>query len=140
MPNHENEALRVIYDDARRLLEGWSCDDSADCCRFGSTGREPYVWPVEWALLARAISARGAVPKRSRLAIAGNCPLLDRAGRCTVYDARPFGCRTFFCDRAKGPERRPPRAALAELGRRIATLSERAEPGSGPRPLTRLIG
>src|SRR5262245_41968952 len=128
------DALRAIYDDADRLLEGWSCAASADCCRFGETGREPYLWPNERALVSRALARRGA-PRRP-LRVIGDCPLLDREGRCSIYEARPFGCRTFFCARATGPARRPPRAALAELGRRIAALAEAGAPGSRPRTLT----
>jgi uncharacterized protein len=130
------ERLRAIYDEARSLLDGWSCEGSADCCRFGLTGREPYLWPIEWQFLAMA---RRGTRKRS-LTVVGDCPLLGPDGKCSVYEARPFGCRTFFCERAEGPTRRPPRAALAELGRRIATLSERAQPGAGPRALTRWMG
>src|SRR5262245_10037248 len=136
MRPHDIEGLRAIYEEAGRLTDGWTCDDSADCCRFGLTGREPYLWPVEWALLAQKLAARGGVPRRSSLAVVGDCPLLGKDGRCTVYDARPFGCRTYYCERAVGPLRRLPRADLAELGRRIATLSERSQPGAGPRALT----
>ena len=137
MPAHDLKALRSLYGEVEAELAGWSCEGSADCCRFDETGREPYLWPNEWALVREAIAARG-VARRS-LAVSGACPLLDRAGRCTVYEARPFGCRTFLCDRAQGPTRRPPRAALVALGRQVASLSERTEGGSGPRALTRWL-
>jgi Fe-S-cluster containining protein len=26
------------------------------------------------------------------------CPNLNADGRCSIYDARPQGCRIFFCD------------------------------------------
>jgi Fe-S-cluster containining protein len=132
--------IEAIYQQTDALLAGWGCDGSTECCRFGLTGREPYLWPLEWKHLAKAVAARGGVPRRSPLAQVGDCPLLGRDGRCTVYGSRPFGCRTFYCERATGPTRRPPRAELAELGRRIATISERAQPGVGPRTLTRWIG
>jgi uncharacterized protein len=138
MSQHDLTALRALYAEVDRTLSGWVCEGSADCCRFGETGREPYLWPNEWALLRRALAGRGGAPRRS-LALAGDCPLLGRDGRCVAYADRPFGCRTYFCDRAEGPDRRPPRAALAEIGRRVAALSERAEPGAGPRKLTRLL-
>jgi len=140
MPGHDLKGLREVYESVDRTLAGWSCEGSADCCRFGETGREPYLWPAEWALLSQALAAKGRpAPARRSLRIVGDCPLLDDAGHCSVYAARPFGCRTFFCERADGPTRRPPRAALAELGRRVAAISEAAEPGSGPRTLTRWL-
>lgn len=138
MPAHDLEGLRAIYGEARALLDGWSCDGSTECCRFSLTGREPYLWPIEWEFLATAL--RGTRKQKRSLAVVGDCPLLAQDGKCTVYEARPFGCRTFFCERAEGPTRRPPRAALAELGRRIATLSERTQPGVGPRALRRWMG
>jgi Fe-S-cluster containining protein len=137
MRPHDLTALNALYDEAGGLLRGWSCDGSTDCCRFDVTGREPHLWPAEWALLAKGIAARGA--RLRRLPLAGTCPLLGSDGRCTVYDARPFGCRTYYCARATGPTRRPPRAELAEIGRRIATLSERSQPGAKPRALTRWL-
>ena len=131
-------ALRELYAEADRLLGGWTCPTSTECCRFGLTGREPYLWPIEWAYLERAIAARGgkkAVAKKKLHVMDGACPLLGADDRCSVYDARPFGCRTFFCSRATGPTRQPPRAELAAIARRIADLSERARP-DGPRTLT----
>ena len=58
-------------------------------------------------------------------------------GRCVVYASRPFGCRTFFCDRAEGPagERAAPRAEIGRIARDIAALSARFAPADpGPRP------
>ena len=39
--------------------------------------------------------------------------------RCSAYVSRPFGCRTFFCHRIRGPAREPIEA--------VALLSERLE-------------
>jgi Fe-S-cluster containining protein len=134
--------LRRLYAETDSTLAGWGCEDSADCCHFARTGREPYLWPIELALLEKAIAARG-VKKKSLQVIEEDdraCPLLGRDQRCTVYAARPFGCRTFFCERGCGPARRPPRDQLAELGRRIATLAQRAAPDcDGPRPISTLL-
>jgi hypothetical protein len=139
MTRHDLAALRGLYAEVDAALEGWRCEGSADCCRFSLTGREPYLWPNEWALLSRAIAGRGIGAPRRALPIAGDCPLLGADGRCVAYGDRPFGCRTFYCRLAVGPTRRPPRAALAEVGRRIAALSEGVEPGAGPRKLTSLL-
>lgn len=137
MTRHDLTALRALYEQVDVVLSGWSCEGSADCCRFAHTGREPYLWPNEWALLERALARRGGGSRRS-LPIAGDCPLLVD-GRCVAYHERPFGCRTFYCERASGPTRRPPRVELAEIGRRVAALAERVEAGVGPRRLTSLL-
>jgi uncharacterized protein len=132
-------ALEELYAETDASLAGWSCDASTDCCNFARTGREPYVWPIEWALLERAIAARGT--KRGPLHVIDDreraCPLLGTNGRCTVYNSRPFGCRTYFCARASGPSAKPPRDTLATLGRRVAALAEQSDPEcDGPRLIT----
>ncbi len=140
--------LLAIYARVDALLAPFSCDASTDCCRFGVTGREPYVTPVELAELQRAIAARGAPlraapPARNRRALPladqvdeRRCPLLSGEGRCTVYQARPLGCRTFFCDRARGPGR-VPRDAVNRFARDLSALSDRFSPRDpGARPLT----
>ncbi len=148
--------LLAIYAEADALMAPMSCDGSTDCCRFGVTGREPYPTAMEAAELLRAFAATGkrmpttlnAAPsgpnkkgkKKSLplLDVERRCPMLSSEGRCIVYASRPFGCRTFFCNRAEGQE--PPRGRVNELGRRIADLSARYEPRDpGPRPLTRLF-
>ena len=97
--------LRTLYARIDAALDGWACDASTDCCRFGVTGREPYPTAVELAELERAVKARGGLPKRAKhlLPLAREerrCALLGDDGRCLVYASRPFGCRTFFCERA----------------------------------------
>ncbi len=140
------EQLRALYAKVDTALAGWSCETSTDCCRFGVTGREPYPTAVELAELERAVRARGGLPKRRSLPLAVDerrCALLGDDNRCLVYAARPFGCRTFFCERARGPvgERAPsslPRALISEVGREIAALSARFAPADpGARPLSR---
>jgi Fe-S-cluster containining protein len=163
------EELRAVYAEVDALLVGWTCDASTDCCRFGVTGREPYPTAVELAELERAVRARGGLPKRRSLPTVGGggaggsrggkggadggggrkgggderrCALLSDGGKCLVYASRPFGCRTFFCDRARGPAGEPARATpkgeIARLSRAIADLSARFEPGDpGPRPLSK---
>lgn len=135
--------LSAVYADADRALEGWTCATSTECCRFGITGREPYVTSIEIAALRRAVARRGGAlsPKRRALPMADDertCALLDRDGRCSVYASRPLGCRTFFCDRASGPGRIA-RTTLVELSRRVQAIAARHEPdGDRARPLSRV--
>ncbi len=156
-PTPEQRAeLAALYAETDALMAPMSCDASTDCCRFGVTGREPYPTAIEAAELLRAFAATGkrmqTTPnanaggpgkkgKKRALPMAGDerrCPMLSDKGRCIAYASRPFGCRTFFCDRAQGEE--PTRASINELGRRIADLSARYDPRDpGPRPLTRLF-
>lgn len=137
--------LRALYAKIDAALDGWACDASTDCCRFGVTGREPYPTAVERAELERAVKARGGIPKKRTLPVAGErrCALLGDDGRCVVYASRPFGCRTFFCERARSAvgegARSLPKDAIAEVSRAIADLSARFEPRDpGPRPLSRV--
>jgi Fe-S-cluster containining protein len=140
----ELDALRRIYAEVDALLGGWTCDSSTDCCRFGVTGREPYPTAVELAELERGVRARGGLPKRRGLPVVDErrCALLSDEGKCLVYASRPFGCRTFFCERGSsaGGEgwRGGPKAEIARLGRAVADLSARFDPSDpGPRPLSR---
>jgi uncharacterized protein len=112
------------------------------------TGREPYPSAVEIEELERAVRARGGLPKRRALPVVSargtderRCALLSDAGKCVVYASRPFGCRTFFCERASGPageeSRAVPKAEIARLGRAVADLAARFDPADqGPRPLS----
>lgn len=136
--------LRAIYEEVEAITHGFTCDASTDCCRFGVTGREPYPTPVELAYLEHAVRARGGLPKRRSLPVASErrCALLSDEGRCLAYEARPFGCRTFFCERARGAAgedaRALPRREIQALSRRVADLSARFVPDDpGPRPLSR---
>lgn len=146
----ELAALRAVYAQVDALLEGWSCDASTDCCRFGVTGREPYPSAVEIAELERAVRARGGLPKRRSLPTVSargederRCALLSDEGKCLVYASRPFGCRTFFCERGSGPAgegaRAMPKNEITRLARAVTDLSARFAPGdAGPRPLSRV--
>ena len=151
----ERAALLAIYAEVDALLDGWTCACSragvggtpeAQCCHFAVTGREPYPTAVELAEVLHAVRAAPppkADPRRLPLAELRACPLLTPEGRCRVYASRPFGCRTFFCDHAEGPDgrgRKPPRDAVSALGRRIADLSARHAPRDpGPRPLVKAL-
>ena len=73
-------------------------------------------------------------PDRERV-----CTFLDASGRCAVYASRPFGCRTFYCERAT-PGGKPDRQDERRLVDRIRDLAARHEPGGdAPRPLSRVF-
>jgi len=121
--------LRAIYRQADAAYAPFSCPASGECCQLARTQRQPWLWYPEWKLLA----SRHTLPPRRK---DGGCPYLDPAGRrCTVYADRPFGCRTFFCERIRGPARQPTDTVDALL-RRLEAVSQRVMPTlTGPRPL-----
>jgi uncharacterized protein len=138
--------LQTLYAELDALYAHVSCAGSTECCRFGITGRQPFVTSIELALLQRAIARRGARapdPRQRPLALYRErdeqpCPLLDRDARCGVYADRPFGCRTFFCERATGEL--PQRKRLRELLQRLKALAVRHQPsGDQGRPLVRAL-
>ncbi len=147
--------LDALYRDVDARFAGWSCDASTTCCRFGLTGREPYVTEVELLAVRRAVARSGrkapvgATPaaaargRRRGLPMSDDgekrCPLLGDDGRCTIYASRPLGCRTYFCDRAlpAGPvTQRDVNAFVA----RVRTIAARLGPGAEEgRPLVRAL-
>jgi Fe-S-cluster containining protein len=139
--------LEALYREVDALYAGAQCELSSECCRFGITGREPQVTSLELALVRRALKARGGPlgEKKRALPLTQNadkervCPLLAQGSRCSVYKARPLGCRTFFCGRAQLLEK-PSREALQDAVRRLQTLAaEHATGGERPHALTRVL-
>ncbi len=74
------------------------------------------------AAAALRASGRRQLPASSD----GSCPLL-RDGQCSIYDSRPFGCRTHFCQEAGGPA---PRPLVRDLIQRLEDI-DHALGGSG---------
>jgi Fe-S-cluster containining protein len=151
-PNARNddallEELSALYREVDALYAGWSCPSSTECCRFGVTGRQPYVTSIELAAVRRAIARRGAplAPGKRALPITDDeereriCPLLDRKNRCAIYADRPLGCRTFYCDRAARGEHGS-REELQAIVNKLRDLAARhALGGDQARPLTRAL-
>jgi uncharacterized protein len=111
-----------------------SCPGTSECCQLATTKREPWLWPSEWKVVQERLARdrRPIPPPRAD----GGCPLLDPAGkRCTIYESRPFGCRTFFCHRITGPAQQPSQKTN-ELLERIAKTNIAADPEAEPRCLT----
>ncbi|MBK9263869.1 MAG: YkgJ family cysteine cluster protein [Polyangiaceae bacterium] len=150
--------LEAVYRDVDAVLHEDSCPATTECCRFGITGREPYVTSIEVALVERGIARRGGAralgraPKplqqetpvrndKRRLDMVDEepCPLLDANGRCSVYDARPFGCRTYYCERATRSSGLGQRD-INEFVRRIKDIAARHTTGGDQgKPLRRAL-
>ena len=62
--------------------------------------------------------------------------MLDPQGRCLIYDARPFGCRTHFCAAAGGPFAR---RDVLDLIRRLEDVDAFLG-GDGVHPLPAAVG
>lgn len=123
------EAVGEVYRDlAARPVER-RCELRTGCCHFRQTGRTPLLTRGEALLAARAVRAMGrkTLPERAD----GACPLLDDGGRCLIYEARPFGCRTHFCRAAGGPYAR---TEVLDLIRRLETADVHLG-GDGPHRL-----
>ena len=139
--------LSALYAQVDALYADWSCPNSTECCRFGITGRQPYVTTIEASAIRHALAERGGLLEQPRRALPvllseaheRVCPLLDRDQRCSVYAARPLGCRTFYCNKARrgaGPERE----RLLELTRDLQVLAARHSlGGETARPLLRVL-
>ena len=133
-------AWRRAVTETRAVLQkaaaAWSrhgCPASGECCQLSVTKRQPYLWPSEWKLLLAHLQRE----KRALPAVRadGACPFLDGTGkRCSVYEARPFGCRTFFCHRITGPLKQPADETNALLDR-LAALNLAVDDQAAPRAM-----
>lgn len=123
------DEVRAVYAElANRPVER-ACTRLTECCQFQLTGAMPQITRGEALVAAQAYRASG----RSKLVerADGACPLLTAAGKCMVYEARPFGCRTHFCVAAGGPYAR---RDVLDLVRRLEVVDFKMN-GVGPLPL-----
>jgi Fe-S-cluster containining protein len=148
------DELLALYKEVDELIRPFSCPASGDCCHFARTGREPYLHHVEIEEVMHAAKATNALSKKRLVVVAGSaergtarsareertCRLLGDDGRCRIYASRPFGCRTYFCEKIEGPKKWP-RDQVNAIGRRIADLSAKTFPDrdAGPRALSKVI-
>lgn len=121
--------VRAAYDEVAARPVERACERRTECCQFKLTGRVPQLTRGEALVAAQAVRASGRtrLPERDD----GACPLLDATGRCLIYAARPFGCRTHFCAAAGGPYAR---REVLDLIRRLEEVDRRLG-GDGPHPL-----
>lgn len=115
----EVEGYRVSLQELYRRLDaevaraGPVCELSGRCCRFEEYDHTLFLSDPE----AKLLVIDAPEPVRP-LDDGASCPWQDVRGRCTARDARPMGCRVYFCDPSyeqTGPE-------IAE--RSIALLKE----------------
>lgn len=139
--------LHALYAEVDALYAGWSCPSSSECCRFGITGKQPFVTSLELAALEKAVARRGGMPSKKKRALPLTkdaekermCPLLSREGKCSVYADRPLGCRTFYCSRATRGDG-PGRDQLRHLVQRLGELAAKHRfGGEQPRPLDHVL-
>ena len=102
------------------------CGQCGKCCRFGEFGQQLLVSTAEagyflaW-LRRQPWSVRQTVTKASR--DAGDvCPFLDGQS-CRMREARPLGCRIFFCQ-AKGPKRAKMQEIYERYHKRVGQVHE----------------
>jgi len=104
-PDDVSRQVREIYAEWQQRPIQRNCTGLADCCRFRLAGHTPYLTRGEALVHAKAWKAAGR--KDVVVPADGSCPFLHpKNGRCQIYEGRPFGCRTHFCDAAGGPASR----------------------------------
>ena len=121
--------VAAIYAEVDHRPVERECVRRTECCQFKLTGRTPFLTRGEALLAARALRATGRTRLPARTD--GACPMLDPAGRCLIYTARPFGCRTHFCAAAGGPYAR---REVVDLIHRLEELDAKLG-GDGAHPL-----
>jgi Fe-S-cluster containining protein len=77
--------------DAAVRAAGPRCDASGRCCRFTEYGHTLFISAFEADILLEN------APGYERPVSRDGCPFQVR-GLCTARDARPLGCRIYFCD------------------------------------------
>jgi len=123
--------VRGIYRELAERAISRSCTFRTECCQFRLTGKIPHLTRGEALVAVKALRASGR--KSAPLRSDGSCPMLDPGtSRCWIYEGRPFGCRTDFCDAAGGPY---DRRDVIDLIRRLEEVDARLQ-GHGPQILT----
>jgi hypothetical protein len=89
--------LRALYRELDEAVaaHGPVCRLSGLCCRFAEYDHTLFLSEPEAALLLA-----DAPPPVRPLDDGATCPWQDDHGRCTAREARPLGCRVYFCDPA----------------------------------------
>jgi Fe-S-cluster containining protein len=121
---------RAVYADLAGRPADRNCTGLAECCQFKLTGRTPHLTRGEALTAWTALKASGR--KTLPEGLPGACPMLNpKTLRCLIYEGRPFGCRTHFCEPAGGMM---DRRQVIDLIRRLEAI-DAAAGGDGARPI-----
>lgn len=82
------------------------CTNRGLCCHFATFGHKLFVTPAELAYFIAKSDARLGSNTDS-----GSCPY-QVDGRCTTREARPTGCRVFFCEQVSRAWQSPETEAI----------------------------
>jgi len=126
--------VRSVYAELSLRPVERNCLRRTECCQFRLTGKVPQLTRGEALLAACAFRASGrkSLPNPAD----GTCPMLQPGtGKCLIYESRPFGCRTHFCQAAGGPM---DRQEVLDLIRRLEQIDLQLG-GDGPHPLASAI-
>jgi hypothetical protein len=87
--------LRALYDQLNTEVAqlGPVCRLTGRCCRFREYGHTLFVSALELGYLLKH-----APPPQRALDWGESCPWQNSAGHCTAREARPLGCRVYYCD------------------------------------------
>jgi len=129
-------ALEALYQEIDALLVGVRCDRCGRCCELTRTRFEPFLLPLEVLGIEAGLERAGRT--RPPPSPEGHCPFLEN-GRCSIYESRAFGCRTYFCAKAVGMGDAKTRK-IAALMTRLTELSDRIAPFGKPRTMLALFG
>lgn len=122
-PDRFRDRVREVYRDLDAEVAALApvCQVSGRCCRFVEYDHTLFVSAPEFAILL------ADAPEPSRPVDDGaTCPWQDARGRCTAREARPLGCRVYFCDPKYAPH--GPDVAEAAIGRLKALVEEMGLP------------
>jgi hypothetical protein len=99
-PDPIRSKLKALYAELDREVAAQRpvCRLSGRCCRFREYGHTLFVSAAEFALLVA-----DAPPPLRPIDDGDTCPWQNALGHCTARDARPIGCRVYYCDPAFEP-------------------------------------
>ena len=75
------------------------CLASGKCCNFEQHGHSMWLTGLEVAWTLSKIPSAPTTAQVAASVRVGNCPFLVQ-GMCGIHQARPLGCRAYFCDQA----------------------------------------
>jgi len=89
------EEVLAIYQELDREIasRGPVCQLSGRCCRFAEYDHTLFLSQIELEVLLA-----DAPPPSRPLDEGLTCPWQDPQGHCTARNARPLGCRVYYCD------------------------------------------